>query len=302
MLDEVTFSIGEGEVFGLVGETGCGKTVTALTILRLLPSNARIRTGHVKFLGEELLSMTDSEMERLRGTKISMVFQDPATSLNPVFSVGEQISRVLRTHEKVEKEAAESPALQLFKRVGLPDPENVLRSYPHELSGGMQQRVMISMALACHPKLLIADEPTTAVDVTIQAQILDLLMALQREFRLSVLLITHNLGIVAETCQRVGVMYAGTLAEVAATKDLFREPLHPYSQRLLKSLPRPDVRGQPLASIPGNVPSLIDPPPGCRYHPRCEFAMKSCSVRRPLLLPHRPTHAAACLLYEGVTE
>jgi len=302
VLDRVTFTIDEGEVFGLVGETGCGKTVTALTILRLLPSNAKIRTGHVTFMGEELLSKTDAEMERLRGTKISMVFQDPATSLNPVFSVGEQITRVVRTHEDVDKEAAEARAVGLFERVGLPDPETVLRSYPHELSGGMQQRVMISMALACRPKLLIADEPTTAVDVTIQAQILDLLMELQREFRLSVLLITHNLGIVAETCQRVGVMYAGALAEVAPTKDLFREPLHPYTQRLLKSLPRPDARGQPLASIPGNVPSLVDPPTGCRYHPRCEFAMKSCSVRRPALLEHRPGHRAACLLYEGVTE
>ncbi len=302
VLDRVTFTIGEGEVFGLVGETGCGKTVTALTILRLLPSNARIRTGNIRFLGEELLSKTDAEMERLRGTRISMVFQDPATSLNPVFSVGEQITRVVRAHEDVDKGAAETRALDLFQRVGLPDPETVLRSYPHELSGGMQQRVMISMALACRPKLLIADEPTTAVDVTIQAQILDLLMELQREFRLSVLLITHNLGIVAETCQRVGVMYAGALAEVAPTKDLFREPLHPYTQRLLKSLPRPDARGQPLASIPGNVPSLIDPPTGCRYHPRCEFAMKSCSTRRPALLEHRPGHRAACLLYEGVKE
>ena len=302
VLDRVTFSIEEGEVFGLVGETGCGKTVTALSILRLLPSNARIETGSLKFLGEELLSKTDAEMEALRGTKISMVFQDPATSLNPVFTVGEQITRVVRTHEQVDKEAAEARAVELFKRVGLADPQNVLHSYPHELSGGMQQRVMISMALACRPKLLIADEPTTAVDVTIQAQILDLLLELQRELRLSVLLITHNLGIVAETCQRVGVMYAGTLAEVATTRDLFREPLHPYTQRLLQSLPRPDARGQPLASIPGSVPSLIDPPTGCRYHPRCEFAMTSCAARRPMLKEHRPGHGAACLLLEGVTE
>ncbi len=302
VLDRVTFTIAEGEVFGLVGETGCGKTVTALTVLRLLPSNARVDTGSVKFLGEELLSKPDAEMEQLRGTKMSMVFQDPATSLNPVFTVGEQITRVVRTHEHLEKEDAAKRAIELFKRVGLPDPENVLRSYPHELSGGMQQRVMISMALACKPKLLIADEPTTAVDVTIQAQILDLLMELQREYRLSVLLITHNLGIVAETCQRVGVMYAGTLAELASTRDLFRDPLHPYTQRLLQSLPRPDARGQPLASIPGSVPSLIEPPTGCRYHPRCEFAMPSCSHRRPALLEHRPAHPAACLLYEGVKE
>ncbi|HYM38546.1 MAG TPA: ABC transporter ATP-binding protein [Thermoplasmata archaeon] len=302
VLDRVSFTIGEGEVFGLVGETGCGKTVTALAILRLLPNNAVIRTGSVKLNGEELLSKTEEEMQRLRGTKISMVFQDPVTSLNPVFPVGEQIVQVVRAHEDIEKEGAEQRALDLFRRVGLPDPENVLRSYPHELSGGMQQRVMISMALACRPRLLIADEPTTAVDVTIQAQILDLLLELQRELKLSVLLITHNLGIVAETCQRVGVMYAGTLAEVAATKELFREPLHPYTQRLLRSLPRPDARGQPLATIPGSVPSLIDPPAGCRYHPRCEFAMKTCSVRRPALLEHRPEHPASCLLYEGVKE
>jgi peptide/nickel transport system ATP-binding protein len=289
-------------VFGLVGETGCGKTVTALSILRLLPPNARIPGGCVRFGGADLLTKTDEEMQQLRGTQISMIFQDPATSLNPVFTVGEQITRILRIHEHIEREPAERRAVALFKRVGLADPESILGSYPHELSGGMQQRVMISMALACRPKLLIADEPTTAVDVTIQAQILDLLMELQRELGLSVLLITHNLWIVAETCQRVGVMYAGTLAEVAPTRDLFREPLHPYTQRLLKSLPRPDARGQPLASIPGNIPSLIAPPTGCRYHPRCEFAMASCAVRRPDPLEHRPNHRTACLLYEGVTE
>jgi oligopeptide/dipeptide ABC transporter ATP-binding protein len=289
-------------VFGLVGETGCGKTVTALTVLRLLPPNARIRGGEVLFLGEDLLAKPDAEMDRIRGIRISMVFQDPATSLNPVYPVGEQIARVIMTHEGGKREAAEKRAVDLFSRVRLPDPANVLRRYPHELSGGMQQRVMIAMALACHPRLLIADEPTTAVDVTIQAQILDLLMELRREFKLSVLLITHNLGIVAETCDRVGVMYAGTIAEVAATRDLFREPLHPYTQRLLKALPRSDARGRPLASIPGMVPSLMDPPSGCRYHPRCEFRMATCEKRRPELQEHRPDHRASCLLYEGVKE
>ncbi len=302
VLDRVTFSVEQGEVFGLVGETGCGKTVTALTILGLLPETAHVRTGHIRFDGKELLGRPDSEMEKLRGSQITMIFQDPATSLNPVFSVGEQITRVIRTHENVEKPAAEERAKKLFRRVGLADPQKILKSYAHELSGGMQQRAMIAMALACRPKLLIADEPTTAVDVTIQAQILDLIMELQRELRLSVLLITHNLGIVAETCQRVGVMYAGTLAEIASTRDLFRDPLHPYTKRLLNSLPRPDARGHPLASIPGSVPSLVDPPTGCRYHPRCEFAMKSCSVRNPVLLEHRPGHRASCLLYEGVME
>ncbi len=302
VLDRVSLSIEPGEVFGLVGETGCGKTVTALSILRLLPPNARIRGGQVLFIGEDLLTKPEEEMNRIRGIRISMVFQDPATSLNPVYPVGEQIARVVMVHEGVERGPAEARAIDLFHRMGLPDPRSVLRRYPHELSGGMQQRVMISMALACRPKLLIADEPTTAVDVTIQAQILDLLMELRQEFRLSVLLITHNLGVVAETCDRIGVMYAGTVAETATTQDLFRDPLHPYTQALLKALPRPDARGQPLASIPGTVPSLLDPPTGCRFHPRCVFAMPTCTTRRPELREHRAAHAAACLLYEGVKE
>ena len=302
VLDRVSFTVAEGESFGLVGETGCGKTVTALTILRLLPTNAKIRGGQVLFLGEDLLGKHEEEMNRIRGIRISMVFQDPGTSLNPVYPVGSQIARVITTHERVDRDVAQARALELFRRVGLPDPESVLRRYPHELSGGMQQRVMISMALACRPKLLIADEPTTAVDVTIQAQILDLLMDLRHEFKLSVLLITHNLGIVAETCDRIGVMYAGTIAEVASTSDLFREPLHPYTQSLLKALPRADARGHPLLQIPGIVPSLVDPPTGCRFHPRCSYAMPTCSTRRPELLEHRPAHWASCLLYEGVKE
>ncbi len=303
VLDRVSFSIDEGEVFGLVGETGCGKTVTALTILRLLPRTARIRGGEIRFAGEDLLKKTDDEIEsKVRGKRISMVFQDPATSLNPLYTVGEQVARVVMTHEGVERKNAEARALELFRKVGLPDPERVLRSYPHELSGGMQQRAMISMALSCRPKLLIADEPTTAVDVTIQAQILELILALRREFGLSVLLITHNLGIVAETCDRVGVMYAGTVTEVAPTRGLFREPLHPYAQALLRALPRADARGQPLKSIAGTVPSLLKPPTGCRYHPRCDFAMATCAKRRPELLEHRRGHRASCLLYEGVKE
>lgn len=301
VLDGVSFSLAEGEVFGLVGETGCGKTVTALTVLGLLPSNARIRGGQILLAGEDLLRKSEREMERIRGKRIAMVFQDPATSLNPVFPVGEQIARVIRTHEPLDEEAARARAVDLFQRVGLPDPEAVLRRYPHELSGGMQQRVMIAMALSCRPKVLIADEPTTAVDVTLQAQILDLLLDLKREFRLSVLLITHNLGIVAETCDRVGVMYAGIVAEVARTTDLFRQPLHPYAQALLRALPRGAARGQPLKSIPGMVPSLRDPPGGCRYHPRCDFAMPLCAKRRPELLEHREGHQASCLLYEDVS-
>lgn len=302
VLDRVTFDIAPGEVFGLVGETGCGKTVTALSILRLLPPAARVRSGEIRFEGEDLLAKPAAEMDRIRGAKVAMVFQDPATSLNPVFQVGDQVARVIMTHERVERHAAEARAVDLFRRVGLADPEDLLRRYPHELSGGMQQRVMISMALSCHPRLLIADEPTTAVDVTLQAQILHLLLELKRDFGLGVLLITHNLGIVAETCDRVGVMYAGTVAEVATTRALFREPLHPYTKSLLRALPRAEARGQPLTSIPGMVPSLLEPPGGCRYHPRCEYAMATCATRRPELLEHRPAHRAACLLYDGVTE
>ena len=301
VLDRVTFGIGEGETFGLVGETGCGKTVTALAILGLLPRTARIRAGEIRFQGRDLRAATAAEMDRIRGARIAMVFQDPATSLNPLFRVGDQVARVVIIHEGVDRAAAERRVVDLFGRVGLPDPEAMLRRYPHELSGGMQQRVMISMALSCRPKLLIADEPTTAVDVTLQAQILDLLIQLKRDFGLSMLLITHNLGVVAETCDRVGVMYAGTVAEVAATRDLFREPLHPYTQSLLRAVPQVRARGESLKAIPGIVPSLIDPPGGCRYHPRCDFAMATCARRRPELLEHRPAHEAACLLHEGVT-
>jgi peptide/nickel transport system ATP-binding protein len=302
VLDRVSFGIDEGEVFGLVGETGCGKTVTALTILRLLPKTARIRGGAIRFAGEDLLGKSEEEMTRLRGSRMTMVFQDPGTSLNPTFSVGEQVARILQVHEGINRDAALARAEELFVRVRLPDSHGLLRRYPHELSGGMQQRVMIAMALACRPRLLIADEPTTAVDVTLQAQILDLLLALKTEFRLSVLLITHNFGIVAETCDRLGVMYAGTMAEVGRTTDVFRAPLHPYTQNLLQALPRPAARGEPLRSIPGVVPSLLSPPSGCRFHPRCQFAMPSCSTRRPEFLEHGPAHWAACLLHEGVTE
>lgn len=302
VLDRVSFDIAEGEVFGLVGETGCGKTVTALAILRLLPRTALIRGGAIRFAGENLLAKSDGEMARLRGSRMTMVFQDPATSLNPTFPIGDQVARVLTVHEGLDRDEALARAAELFGRVGLPDAGGLLRRYPHELSGGMQQRVMIAMALACRPKLLIADEPTTAVDVTLQAQILDLLLTLKAEFGLSVLLITHNFGIVAETCDRVGVMYAGTMAEVGRTSDVFREPLHPYTQSLMRALPRTGARGRPLQSIPGMVPSLLVPPTGCRFHPRCEFAMKTCAARRPELLEHRPGHRAACLLYEGVRE
>lgn len=303
VLDHVSLSIEEGEAFGLVGETGCGKTVTALAILRLLPKTARIRGGEIRLEGENLLAKSEEEMnQRIRGRRISMIFQNPATSLNPLFTVGRQVVDVIQEHEGTGSQVAQRRVLDLFRRVGLPDPERVFRSYPHELSGGMQQRVMISMALSCQPRLLIADEPTTAVDVTIQAQILELLSQLKTDLNLGVLLITHNLGIVAELCDGVGIMYAGTIAEIAETRALFREPRHPYTQALLKALPSAGSRGTRLKSIPGTIPSLFAPPSGCRYHPRCDFAMATCTGRRPELLDHGGRHWAACLLYEGVTE
>lgn len=303
VLDRVSLTIDEGEAFGLVGETGCGKTVTALSILRLLPGTARIRGGAVRLAGEDLLAKSEEEMNRrIRGRWVSMIFQDPATSLNPLYTAGYQVADVIMEHEGLTREEADRRVLGLFRQVGLPDPERIARSYPHELSGGMQQRVMVSMALACQPKLLIADEPTTAVDVTIQAQILELLRGLKQDLGLSILLITHNLGIVAELCDRVGIMYAGTVAEVAPVRELFRAPKHPYTQALLRALPRTDARGHALEAIGGMVPSLYTPPPGCRYHPRCEFAMATCAHRRPALLEHAAGHLTSCLLYEGVTE
>ena len=231
-----------------------------------------------------------------------MIFQEPMTSLNPVFTIGDQIKEAIMLHQKKTSAEAQELTVQILTKVGIPSPKIRINEYPHQMSGGMKQRVMIAMALACRPKLLIADEPTTAVDVTLQAQILDLLLTLKAEFGLSVLLITHNFGIVAETCDRVGVMYAGTMAEVGRTSDVFREPLHPYTQSLMRALPRTGARGRPLQSIPGMVPSLLVPPTGCRFHPRCEFAMKTCAARRPELLEHRSDHRAACLLYEGVRE
>ena len=268
-VDGIDFRVNRGEIMGLVGESGCGKSVTSLSILRLVAKPGRIEAGEVIFDGRNLLDLDGSEMRQIRGDRISMIFQQPQSSLNPVWDVGSQIAEVLEIHRNMRRKAARDRALELLRMVGIPDPQRRLTSYPHEMSGGMAQRVMIAMALACEPELLIADEPTTALDVTIQAQILDLIRGLREQTGTAVILITHDLGVVAEMCDRVAVMYAGEIVEQADTVTLFKDPRHPYTRGLINSIPvvgdtRPD-----LMVIPGNVPNLIDLPAGCRFAPRC---------------------------------
>ncbi len=298
----VSFDIRRGETFGLVGETGCGKSVTGLCLLRLVSPPGEITAGRILFKGEDLLSKSEGEMRRLRGRHMAMVFQDPAASLNPVFTVGSQITTVISEHHSLERGAAWRHALGMLETVGLPDPERIMRSYPHELSGGMQQRVMIALALASGADLLIADEPTTALDVTLQAQILALLRAIQEKQRLSILLITHNLGVVAETCDRVGVLYAGNLVELGPTSAVFQSMKHPYTQALLAAIPRPGSHGHPLPAIPGSVPSGLERIPGCPFHPRCHQSMEKCEREKPRLLPLGQEQSVACFLHHDQPE
>ena len=297
-LNGISFSVQPGEVFGLVGETGCGKTVTGLSILRLLPRSATITSGQVLFDGIDLLSLPRSQIEALRGNKIAMIFQDPSTSLNPVFSIGSQIERVIRQHTHVSKRQAHEKACSVLEAVGLPDVERNLGSYPHQLSGGMQQRVMIAMALSCNPRLLIADEPTTSLDVTIQAQILKLLRDLQKKFDISVILITHNLGVIAQTCDRLAVLYGGHVAEIGSSRDIFNQPHHPYTRGLMNAIPRPGNRGSKMSTIPGTVPSNPGAMTGCSFTPRCKFAMPRCSLESPPLYSIAENHLSACFLAE----
>ncbi|RCW48653.1 MULTISPECIES: ABC transporter ATP-binding protein [unclassified Halanaerobium] len=281
-LEDVSFVVNKGETLGLVGETGSGKSVTALSIMKLIPDPpGKILSGEINFNGENLIKKTEKEMQDIRGNQISMIFQDPMNSLNPVFDVGTQIKQVIKKHQRKSSRMAKKIALEMFKKVGLPDPEHIMGKYPHELSGGMQQRVMIATALSCHPQLLIADEPTTALDVTIQAQILKLIKNLRDEMSSSMLLITHDLGVVARVCDRVAVMYAGNIVEYAPVKKLFKNPSHPYTEGLLKAIPRRESRGEKLKIIKGKVPNLITPPSGCRFHPRCEYKMDVCSSTIP---------------------
>jgi oligopeptide/dipeptide ABC transporter ATP-binding protein len=304
-VDGVSFSVRKGEVLGLVGESGCGKSVTALSIMQLVPPPGSIEGGEILFEGRNLLEMSKNDLVGLRGDHISMIFQQPTSSLNPVARVGAQISEVFEIHRDMKRSAGEERAIDMLLRVGIPDPEERIKAYPHEFSGGMAQRVMIAMALACEPTLLIADEPTTALDVTIQAQILDLMRDLQRDSGTSVILITHDLGIVAEMADRVAVMYAGEIVEETDVETLFSDPKHPYTQGLIGSVP---VLGQvkdELDVIPGNVPNLIDLPQGCRFAPRCQAridaGLEVCTEKEPELVDIAPGHTARCWLYASET-
>jgi len=300
-VDGVSYDVDRGENVCLVGESGCGKTVSALTILGLIPHPpGEIRSGRVLFEGKDLLELDDEAMQGIRGNRIAMVFQEPLTSLNPVFTIGDQIGEAIEIHEKMESEPLRERCIQLLRDVGIPSPGDRLKDYPHQLSGGQRQRVMIAMALACRPDLVIADEPTTALDVTIQAQILQLLQNLQSERSLSVLYITHDLGVVANVADRVYAMYAGSIAEQGNTLQIFREPRHPYTQGLLASLPARSKRGTRLHSIPGTVPNPAYKPEGCPFHPRCGYAVTKCKTRFPEMCDYGEGHLARCpVLYEG---
>ena len=285
-VDGVDLELVEGGTLGVVGESGCGKSVTALSVMRLIPDPpGKIIQGKIVFGGKDLLTLSEAEMRKIRGRSISMIFQEPMTSLNPVFQIGDQISEVLTLHEGLSKKEAWNRSIEMLKMVGIPAAERRITEYPHQLSGGMRQRVMIAMALACSPKLMIADEPTTALDVTIQAQILELINRLQREKGMSVILITHNLGVIAETAQMVAVMYAGRVVEYTDVRTLFATPQHPYTQGLLKSIPRLDedhAKKAKLEAIPGLVPSLLDLPPGCKFSNRCKYVFEKCGQEPPL--------------------
>ena len=353
-VDGVSFDIYENEVLGLVGETGCGKSVTALSILQLVRSPGKIMSGRIDFKGKNLLDLSEAEMRSYRGNNITMIFQDPLNSLNPVISVGDQVSEVFLLHQKAElkqeldnrllerktklaekkklqeklkkeettlseeekneikakieeigklhilnlKDVAFERAENIIKELGIADAKGILKRYPHELSGGMRQRVMISMALSCNPSLLIADEPTTALDVTIQAQILDLMKALREKFNTSILMITHDLGIIAEMCDRIAVMYSGSIVEYATAVDLFKNPRHPYTQGLIGAIPSIEKRDQKLISIRGMVPNLIYPPSGCRFHPRCDHRLEICDRVKPPLSKIAPRYFVACHLFD----
>jgi peptide/nickel transport system ATP-binding protein len=304
VLNHVSLTVDRGEILGLVGESGCGKSVTARSILRLIPDPpGRVTGGAIRFAGEDLLKVSKKLMGCIRGREISMIFQEPMNSLNPVFSVGNQMREVVRRHRGLGRREADALCIGMLHQVQMPDPAEVMKKYPHELSGGMRQRVMIAMELACDPRLLIADEPTTALDVTVQGQVLAILTDLSRQRNIAVLLITHDMGVVAQVCDRVAVMYAGQVVELAAVEELFANPLHPYTQGLIAAIPdmdpprdeSPEGDGRRLLySIPGTVPTLIAPPPGCRFHPRCQADGPACARDVPALCWVTPGHAVAC--------
>lgn len=298
-VDDVSFSIKKGQTVGLVGESGCGKSVTSLSILRLIQSPpGHIESGKIVFDGQNLLDLPESGMRAIRGNKISMIFQEPMTSLNPVFTIGNQIGEVFRIHRGMSRQEAREKSIEMLRLVKIPAPEKRIDEYPHQLSGGMRQRIMIAMALACRPELLVADEPTTALDVTIQAQILDLMAALQAELNMAILLITHDLGVVAEVCDHVIVMYAGKIAERAPVAQIYKNPKHPYTVGLLNSIPRLGKKTERLPTIEGSVPSLAKLPVGCRFQTRCPHVHDKCRQAEPPLIPVGDGHDAACWLNE----
>ena len=299
-VDGVSFNLDEGEALGLAGESGCGKTTTALSLMRLLPYNGKIVSGSILFRGRDLVKVSDLRIRKIRWKEISIIFQGAMNSLNPVRNIGQQIAEPIILHEKVDEDEATNRVGELLELVGINRDRR--RDFPHEFSGGMRQRVMIAMALACNPKIVIADEPVTALDVMIQAQILELLERLRKELHLSMILISHDLSVMAETCEKVAIMYGGKMMEVGKTVDVFTDPKHPYTQGLVAAFP--DIRGQRTmpASIPGDVPSLINPPSGCVFHPRCKFAFDRCTAAEPALAEVTPGRRAACFLYPGVPE
>jgi peptide/nickel transport system ATP-binding protein len=300
-VNDVSFHLHRGETLGLVGESGCGKSVTSLSILRLIPARAgRVEEGSVLYGGRDLMQLGDEEMRKIRGGEIAMVFQEPMTALNPVLTIGQQIIETILLHEDMSREQARERAIEMLKVVHIPEAERQINNYPHQLSGGMRQRAMIAMALSCNPKVLIADEPTTALDVTIQAQILELMQELQAKFGTSIIMITHDLGVIAETAHRVAVMYAGRKVEEAQVEDLFEDAIHPYTQGLLQAIPGMDSEVEPngqrrrLYAIEGTVPALADLPPGCAFAPRCPLATEICREKVPPLEEKKPRHFAAC--------
>ncbi len=305
-VNDVSFSVGEGELVGLVGESGCGKSITALSIMRLIYPPGKIAGGSIRFKGEELTTASEDRMREIRGNDIAMIFQDPMTSLNPVYTVGEQIAEALRLHRKLDKKAAWTAAIDAMREVAIPSPERRANDYPHQLSGGMRQRVMIAMALACDPELLIADEPTTALDVTIQAQILELLDNLRKTRKLAVLLITHDLGVVAETADRLCVMYTGKIVEQSGVDELFAEPKHPYTRGLFNSVPKLTVadieREARLQTIEGTVPSPTELPPGCHFAPRCKHKMSECELGEIPLFNLSDDVKVRCILYKDSVD
>lgn len=294
-VDGVTLNVMEGETLGFVGESGSGKSVTALSILGIVPRPGKIVDGKIIYKGENLLEKKEKEMQKIRGKEIAYICQDPATSLNPVFSVGDQLIEVVRTHQDVDKKAALKKVIELFKLVEIPDPEIKMWNYPHQLSGGMKQRMAVARALSSQPNLLLADEPTTNLDVTIQAQILQLMKNLKDKLGMSMILITHDMGVVAGVADRITVMYGGRVCETAPTKDIFYDPKHPYTEALLTAVPSLVLKREKLDVIPGSIPNLIDPPSGCRFHPRCKYAKSVCSEEIPELIEINKGHFVGCL-------